>query len=546
MEQIVKLVETRLKKNIDEPIHEVSSFDELYEATAAQVLSRKTDSAAFVYIDSKLKVVNMQISSIKTLEKHKEEILAMAISHNSAAVLITSNIENKNGNLKAIEFMNNWQQAFNNINLLVVEHIQVWSDKNDIEQSYSFAQNNLIKRNGRIGDGGLKNIASPEKSELKNNEIIFSKSRFFKSNLELKEAGELHTGEKNDIRAVIYAIAEDISTRDKEHTYVLSVDKNNVPINISIASIGTLDQTYADGSIIFKAPILSDAKGIYFIHNHPSGNANPSQLDEYCYRSLLAGGKELGIELHDALVVGAYNKNIYSIKNGGFIDDSYFSTLKTPSVKEEVFQYQAKENTMKNQLEQYANENYEGFIKDLISLEKGIKDEDTLNQIYQEYMKQDNIPLLSKELDELVDKTAEIEKSQKVYLNVHNSFAKLNVESKYEQGKTYNVVRLPEGSVIGDKDYSGASFYPLDKYIYPNKFNENLTTVQFKSGQDIKLYFKDRKPETVEAENICKAVDSANKKYLEQKTEKESGDKEKKPNEISKQRKRQKDLGEEL
>lgn len=201
---------------------------------------------------------------------------------------------------------------------------------------------------------------------------------------------------------------------------------------------------------------------------------------------------------------------------------------------------------MKNQLEQYANENYEGFIKDLISLEKGIKDEDTLNQIYQEYMKQDNIPLLSKELDELVDKTAEVEKSQKVYLNVHNSFAKLNVESKYEQGKTYNVVRLPEGSVIGDKDYSGASFYPLDKYIYPNKFNENLTTVQFKSGQDIKLYFKDRKPETVEAKDICKAVDNANKKYLEQKTEKESGNKEKKPNEISKQRKRQKDLGEEL
>ena len=101
-------------------------------------------------------------------------------------------------------------------------------------------------------------------------------------------------------------------------------------------------------------------------------------------------------------------------------------------------------------------------------------------------------------------------------------------------------------SVIGDKDYSGASFYPLDKYIYPNKFNENLTTVQFKSGQDIKLYFKDKKPETVKAEDVCKAVDNANKKYLEQKTEKESGDKEKKPNEAIKQKRRQKDLGEEL
>ena len=322
--------------------------------------------------------------------------------------------------------------------------------------------------------------------------------------------------------------------------------KKNNPINVSIASIGGLNETYAQNEILFRVPILSDAKGLYFIHNHPSGDTTPSNHDRFVLKKLIVGGKELGLEVHDGLIIGAYNADVYSIINDELVDDSYYNNVIATSLKEEVFQYQVKENTMKNQLEQYANENYEGFIKDLISLEKGIKDEDTLNQIYQEYMKQDNIPLLSKELDELVDKTAEIEKSQKVYLNVHNSFAKLNVESKYEQGKTYNVVRLPEGSVIGDKDYSGASFYPLDKYIYPNKFNENLTTVQFKSGQDIKLYFKDGKPETVKAEDVCKAVDNANKKYLEQKTEKESGDKEKKPNEALKQKRRQKDLGEEL
>ena len=369
MEQKIKLVETRLKKDIEKPIYEIKGSEELIEATAAQVLSRKTDSAAFVYVNPQLRVVTMQISSIKTLERHKEEIIATTISHNVGAILITSNIKYEYGNLKAVEFLDNWQQAFFNAGVPVLEHLQTWIDENGDIQSYSFRNEGLIVDFDRLGV-----------SQIPNNDIVISKSKFFSSQLELKEIGEFDIGEAGD----------------------------------------------------------------------------------------------------------------------------------------------------------------------LISLEKGIKDEDTLNQIYQEYMKQDNIPLLSKELDELVDKTAEIEKSQKVYLNVHNSFAKLNVESKYEQGKTYNVVRLPEGSVIGDKDYSGASFYPLDKYIYPNKFNENLTTVQFKSGQDIKLYFKDRKPETVEAEDICKAVDSANKKYLEQKTEKESGDKEKKSNDISKLKKRQKDLGEEL
>lgn len=538
MKQKIKLVETRLKKDIEKPIHEIKGSEELIEATAAQVLSRKTDSAAFVYVNPQLRVVTMQISSIKTLERHKEEMLAIAISHNVGAVFITSNIKYEYGNLKALEFLDNWQQAFLNAGVPVLEHLQTWIDENGDLQSYSFKHEGLIEDVYRFGV-----------SQISNNNVVISRSGFFRSQLELKEIGEFDIGEVGDLKGAISAIADDISTRDKEHAYVLSVDENNNPINVSIVAIGSLTEVDASTQLVFRVPILSDANGIYFIHNHPSGDTTPSYEDVIALSRLIASGEELGIEVVDGLIIGAYNADVYSISNNALIDDSYYNNVMTTSLKEEVFQYQAKENTMKNQLEQYANENYEGFIKDLISLEKGIKDEDTLNQIYQDYMKQDNMPLLSKELDDLVesvDKAVEIEKSQKVYLNVHNSFAKLNVESKYEQGKTYNVVRLPEGSVIGDKDYSGASFYPLDKYIYPNKFNENLTTVQFKSGQDIKLYFKDRKPEIVKAEDVCKAVDNANKKYLEQKTEKESGDKEKKSSDISKQKKRQKDLGEEL
>lgn len=534
----IKLVETRLNKNLNRPIEQIDFSEDLLNATAAHVLSRKTDSAAFVYLDTKGKIANMQVASIKTLEKHKAEVIALAISHNAAAVLVTTNIKYDSVNLKAREFMDNWQQAFFNNGFNILEHLQTWKDENGNIQSYSFADENMIK-----------NLRNFDISPLVTNDVIFSKSRFFSSRLELKDIGEYDIGEDGDLKGAILAIAEDMSTRDKEHVYVLSVDEKNNPINVSIASIGGRNETYANNEILFKVPILSDAKGLYFIHNHPSGDTTPSPYDRMTLQKLVAGGKELGIEVYDGLIIGAYNADVYSIINDELVDDSYYNNVIATSLKEEVFQYQVKENGMQNKLEKYANENYEGFIKDLISLEKGIKDQDTLNQIYSEYMKQDDIQILSKELDDLiesVDKAVEKEKSQSVYLNVHNSFAKLNVESKYEQGKTYNVVRLPEGSVIGDKDYSGASFYPLDKYIYPNKFNENLTTVQFKSGQDIKLYFKDRKPETVKAEDVCKAVDNANKKYLEQKTEKESGDKEKKPNEALKQKRRQKDLGEEL
>ena len=67
----IKLVETRLNKNLNIPIEQIDFSGDLLNATAAHVLSRKTDSAAFVYLDTKGKIANMQVASIKTLEKHK-------------------------------------------------------------------------------------------------------------------------------------------------------------------------------------------------------------------------------------------------------------------------------------------------------------------------------------------------------------------------------------------------------------------------------------------------------------------------------------------
>ena len=293
MEQKIKLVETRLKKDIEKPIYEIKGSEELIEATAAQVLSRKTDSAAFVYVNPQLRVVTMQISSIKTLERHKEEMLAIAISHNVGAILITSNIKYEYGNLKAVEFLDNWQQAFFNAGVPVLEHLQTWIDENGDIQSYSFRNEGLIVDFDRLGV-----------SQIPNNDIVISKSKFFSSQLELKEIGEFDIGEVGDLKGAISAIAEDIYTRDKEHSYVLSVDENNNPINISIVAVGSLTEVDAGSQLVFRVPILSDAKGIYFIHNHPSGDTTPSINDIKFTEEIKRILETLGIELIDHVIIG--------------------------------------------------------------------------------------------------------------------------------------------------------------------------------------------------------------------------------------------------
>lgn len=108
--------------------------------------------------------------------------------------------------------------------------------------------------------------------------------------------------------------------------------------------------------------------------------------------------------------------------------------------------------------------------------------------------------------------------NKKVYMNVHNRYAKIGAVSK--EGKEYNQVTLPKNVVIGGKNLESGRIYPLNNYIYPNKFNQNLTTVQFLEDQNVRVNLNDGKFMMVNAKELTDAVDLANKNYLEENREK--------------------------
>lgn len=58
---------------------------------------------------------------------------------------------------------------------------------------------------------------------------------------------------------------------------------------------------------------------------------------------------------------------------------------------------------IRNSLEEISKENYKEFIKALIGIEKGIEDENALDEIYDKYMDNDTIYLLSEEIDYIID-----------------------------------------------------------------------------------------------------------------------------------------------
>jgi DNA repair protein RadC len=67
---------------------------------------------------------------------------------------------------------------------------------------------------------------------------------------------------------------------------------------------GTLNAALADPRECFHYAVREKAAGVIFVHNHPSGNPEPSQEDLAMTRQLVEAGRVLGIPVHDHLIVG--------------------------------------------------------------------------------------------------------------------------------------------------------------------------------------------------------------------------------------------------
>jgi DNA repair protein RadC len=69
-------------------------------------------------------------------------------------------------------------------------------------------------------------------------------------------------------------------------------------------SVGTMDSLLVHPREIFRPAIVGAASAIILMHNHPSGEAQPSDADIKITRDLIRAGQLLKIEVLDHVVVG--------------------------------------------------------------------------------------------------------------------------------------------------------------------------------------------------------------------------------------------------
>ena len=91
---------------------------------------------------------------------------------------------------------------------------------------------------------------------------------------------------------------------DREHLIRLDLDSQNRVVGEETVAIGTSDMVALSPREIFRGALLSGAKGIILIHNHPSGSLEFSQDDIECYKKIRSAGELMQIKLLDFIIIG--------------------------------------------------------------------------------------------------------------------------------------------------------------------------------------------------------------------------------------------------
>lgn len=102
----------------------------------------------------------------------------------------------------------------------------------------------------------------------------------------------------------VVALLKDMETLDRECFKTISLGTKNHVLAVTTVSIGGLDFTVAAPREVFKVPIMRSAASIILVHNHPSGDPEPSYQDQQLTRRLRECGSTLGVEVIDHIIIG--------------------------------------------------------------------------------------------------------------------------------------------------------------------------------------------------------------------------------------------------
>ena len=139
---------------------------------------------------------------------------------------------------------------------------------------------------------GLGRVKSIQIKALVEFAIRFSKPSSIKKNLITSP------------EVVASILMNDLKDETQEVIKTLILNTQNELMRIVTITKGSSNSSYVEIKDIFKDAIKSNASKIILVHNHPSGQVEPSEADVALTERVKVAGELLSIELVDHIIIG--------------------------------------------------------------------------------------------------------------------------------------------------------------------------------------------------------------------------------------------------
>lgn len=105
-------------------------------------------------------------------------------------------------------------------------------------------------------------------------------------------------------QALLDYLAIDMASLTVERVRVLYLDSRNRLVSDHHVGDGTIDEAAIHPREVIRRGLDLGAAALILVHNHPSGNPEPSRADIQITQRIAEAGRHLGITVHDHVIVG--------------------------------------------------------------------------------------------------------------------------------------------------------------------------------------------------------------------------------------------------
>jgi len=116
---------------------------------------------------------------------------------------------------------------------------------------------------------------------------------------------------------VIDYLKHNLRDKSREVFLVIYLNGRNQILNMEELFEGTLSTSAVYQREVVKRALVNDAAALVFVHNHPSGNPNPSQDDLTITKKLKEAALAIDVSVHDHLIIAG--NDVYSFADHGLI-----------------------------------------------------------------------------------------------------------------------------------------------------------------------------------------------------------------------------------